>query len=192
MVGKIWIMNLGRTNRREIRRRCRELRTLKLQDFILRHPIFDQLIPALAFALWHFIGHGRVPGSDDAQTAAYVGLSAVAGIVLAAATFVCTMLYQSSSTSVRMLRREFKNELSKNWASIFVFIFVAATLPIAATLLRDTNSSLAFGFVLYSAAILLGRSFRTFLWLIVSFRLETSPEPAQRASFETRLKPRSK
>lgn len=161
------------------------------QDFILRRPLVDQLVPILALGVWHFVFHGQVPGTPAAQSAAYVGLSAVAGIVLAAATFVCTMLYQSSSTSVKTLRDKFTGELAKNWTSIFAFIFVAAILPIIATLLQDTHNALAFGLALYSGAILFSRSFRTYLWLIVSFRLESSPEPPTRSAYETRLKHRA-
>lgn len=165
---------------------------LRFQDFLLRRPIVDQLAPIAILLAWFFLFDRATLGSDDGQIAAFVGLSAVAGIVLAAATFVCTMLYQSSSSSVRLLREHFRGELAKSWTSVFVFLFIAAVVPIIAAVVRDSHETLAFGLVLYSAGILLGRGFRTYLWLIVSFRLESAPEPPQRTNFETKLKPRSK
>lgn len=165
------------------------MKNRKAQDFYLAHPLLDQLLPILGLAIWHFTLKQVVPGSADAQLAAYVGLSAIAGLVLAAATFVCTMIYQSTSPSVLLLREKFSKSLSKNWASIFALTFVAALLPIAATLLHSSNGTLSFALVIYSAAILIGRGARTYTWLLVSFWLEASPGPSERSTTPTTLRP---
>jgi len=163
----------------------------KVQDFILHRPILDQAVPLVLLVAWYYLCKQLIPGSDSDISSVYVGLSAMAGIVLAAATFVCTMLYQSQSSSAKALRARFSKTMAKNWASIFSFVFVAAILPLVATLVRDSDPRLAFALVIYSAGILIGRSFRTYLWLIVLFKLEAAPEPPSHSGSTTQLKPHS-
>lgn len=164
------------------------MKKLAAQDFYLAHPILDQSIPLIVLTVWHFVFAQAVIGDPGVQPAAYIGLSAVAGLVLTAGTFVCTMLYQSNTESVRLLRSRYSSVLAKNWASIFTFVLAAALLPILSTLLLTGQASLAFGLTLFSVSILIGRGIRIYLWLLVAFLLESSPEVPLRSSTPTTLK----
>lgn len=164
------------------------MKKLAIQDFYLSHPLLDQTVPLLVLTTWHCIFNQAVVGKLEAQPAAYIGLSALAGLVLTAGTFVCTMLYQSTTESVQVLRSRYSFVLAKNWASIFALVLTAALLPILSTLLLNDHPSLAFGLTLYAVSILIGRGIRIYLWLLVAFLLQSSPGPPVRSTTPTKLK----
>lgn len=92
-------------------------------------PSLDIALSAvLAIAAASFGISGRLASSDMLST--FLEASATAsGLVLAAATFVCTMTYQSSSVLMTQIRRKFGHDIAHAW----IFIISTTLLSCIAT-----------------------------------------------------------
>lgn len=134
-------------------------------DFLAAHPAVDQLAPLGIVAAWLLLLAGSVPPSESPRMYIYAAVSTLSALVLAAATFVCTLTYQSSSTLVRGIRRRFATELRKNWSSILLGALGCAVLPIAAMAIDEHYTQIAFGFALYGLTLLIVKFSRSVFWL---------------------------
>lgn len=134
-------------------------------DFLAAHPAVDHIIPISIVAAWLLALSGAVPPSESPRLYVYAGISTLSALVLAAATFVCTLTYQSSSTLVLEVRRRFATELRRNWASIIFSALGCAVLPIAAMAIDEQRTTWAFGLALYGLALLIVKFGRSVFWL---------------------------
>ncbi len=61
-----------------------------------------------------------------------IGLSTLSGLVMAAATFICSMLYQSDHPLCKEARKRYGTTLSKNWIGIISYLIIYALVPLLA------------------------------------------------------------
>lgn len=134
-------------------------------DFLAAHPGVDHIIPISIVAAWLLALSGTVPPSESPRLYVYAGISTLSALVLAAATFVCTLTYQSTSPLVHDVRRRFAPELRRNWASIIFSALGCAVLPIAAMAIDEQHTTSAFGLALYGLVLLVAKFGRSVFWL---------------------------
>lgn len=146
-----------------------------VKDWLLAHPVVDQ-VAAIAAALLMARSAGWLPAEASERIEFYAALAGLCGLVLASATFVCTLTYQSSSHFMRFVRQRFGKVLSRNWTAIIGSTFAAAITALAAILLDASASTVAAGAVAYSLAAM-GTSFvRVLIWLRHTLFLEEASE----------------
>ena len=100
---------------------------LTLINGIMAHPATDILGATIITATWWLLSNPvpQLPG-DGSPNDLFIGLSTLSGLVMATATFICTMLYQSNSHFMVEARKRFPEELARNWLSIIIWTL---TLP---------------------------------------------------------------
>ncbi|MBN0039345.1 hypothetical protein JN535_04045 [Cellulosimicrobium cellulans] len=141
----------------------------------------DQVIPIAATAAYAGVLSDMTPEIPDVRVAFYVGISTLAALAVAAATFVCTMTYQSTGEHMRAVRRHYGEVLRRNWTSILVSTLVAATLPLLAILVDTRWRQAAMLIAVYSLVLVAVRFVRSIYWLRITLFLERAadelPEP---------------
>jgi uncharacterized membrane protein len=150
-------------------------------DALTAHPVFDQLIPVVATAAWLRFGGSLIPAEPGTRVSFYVGVATVSALVLAAATFVCTMTYQSTSALMSDVRRHFGRQLTRNWTSIIVAALVTSVVPILMILLDGKATTAAMAVSIYCVALLTVRFGRSVYWLSFTLFMDNAqmqvPEP---------------
>lgn len=81
---------------------------LTLINGIMAHPATDILGATIITATWWLLSNPvpQLPG-DGSPNDLFIGLSTLSGLVMATATFICTMLYQSNSPLMIEARKRF-------------------------------------------------------------------------------------
>lgn len=132
-------------------------------DWVIARPAVDFVLPLLAFSLWSLTGWW-VPSNPDVSDSFYTGVTATAGIILAASTFVATQIYYSQGRYVGILRKDYPDELLRNWTQILASLLLSTLLPLGSVLLNTGAPRLAFGLALLSIALAAARSMRVVWW----------------------------
>lgn len=148
---------------------------LTLMKGIRLHPLIDIVGAAAVTAFWWIAGHSTFSFSDCSEKSPndlFVGLSALSGLVMAVATFICTTVYQSDSHLMKEIRKRYSDELSKNWLSIISCTLVTAFLPLISLCIWDGRYLISFGLAVFSAVLLAEKSIRCVYWLRITFFME--------------------
>lgn len=131
------------------------------KDVVAEHPGFDHVVPAVAVLATLAMRNQVAPPNFEAFL---VGLATISALVLTAATFVCTLIYQSGATErIREVRLRFAEALRRNWLSIFVLVFATSVAPLVALLLVGTWVAPLIG--AWAFAMLTMKALRTVYWL---------------------------
>jgi hypothetical protein len=137
---------------------------LTMGDFVAAHPFIDLLVPLIITGVGFFFG-GKVPGINKSWQNLFVSLSTISGLVMTAATFICTMTYQSDSRHMKTVRERYPDELSKNWISIIAWTLTTAVLPLVSICAWNANHQTAFGIALFSLIMMIAKTARSLHWL---------------------------
>lgn len=146
---------------------------LTLINGIMAHPTTDTLGAIIITATWWHLGNPvpQLPG-DGSPNDLFIGLSTLSGLVMATATFICTMLYQSNSHFMVEARKRFPEELARNWLSIIIWTLTTAILSLFSLCLWETNRITSFGIVIFSTSLLLAKGGRSIYWLNYTLFME--------------------
>jgi hypothetical protein len=149
-------------------------RRKRFREFMLRHPVLDQ-IPALVLAgVTSTLGVARSLSEGRVTTAA-IGVVTVAALVMAAATFICAMTYQSANILMTRVRERFAADLRTNWGSILAGTFVGAVAPIIAIVFAS-DSTLVIVACTYSLTLVAARFTRAAFWLKYTLFMQEASE----------------
>jgi hypothetical protein len=135
-----------------------------LRSIVSDHPAVD-LIPVAAVVIVLFVIPARLSGQVDHRLALYGAATAFAGLVLAAATFVCTLTYQSTSYLMSDIRKTHANAIRRNWVSILTWVLLAGAADLAAFVVDPSSPRVAVGIVLCSLVLVLAKGLRSIWWL---------------------------
>lgn len=138
-------------------------RTHPLREWMLQHPSVDHA-PGIAVAVAILTTNGFTTLGDGDRTTLVIGVTTIAALVMAAATFICSMTYQSANILLTRVRQNHASALRRNWFSIIVGAFYAATLPIL-TLLVAQQVTVTVALCLYSLALVTARFLRAVFWM---------------------------
>lgn len=146
---------------------------LTLINGIMAHPATDILGATIITATWWLLSNPvpQLPG-DGSPNDLFIGLSTLSGLVMATATFICTMLYQSNSPLMIEARKRFPEELSRNWLSIIIWTLTTAILPLFSLCLWGIDRITSFGIVIFSTSLLLAKGGRSIYWLNYTLFME--------------------
>lgn len=137
---------------------------LWLADALSAHPLVDLVLPvAASIACYLYLEAGTYP--EDGRRAFYSALAGIAGLVMTAAIFVCTMTYQSANLLMNEVRRRFQKELKRNWTSIIGWSLGAALLALGAILIDAHSVQYALTVCAFALSILLAKFLRALFWL---------------------------
>lgn len=143
-------------------------------DFIAAHPSVDWTLAACGT----LVG-ARLTVIDSLMISAFFqGLAAAAGLILAAATFGASMMYQSTSPLVVRIRRNYAALLNRNWASIFATSLAVTILAVFLLLFSDRPWATSVG--LAALGLLLARGTRSIFWIyyvLVAQRVDQESAP---------------
>lgn len=140
-------------------------------------PWVDWVVLCLGLGVWWFDGHGWFPPGETTRAAFYTATGALAGIVLAAATFACTQVFQATTGILPRVRDENPEDYRAGAVGLLSSLLLAAFLPIGSVLLDSLSAQWAFGLGL-SAAMLMGLRFlRVVAWFDLGLRGASTPDP---------------
>lgn len=140
-------------------------------------PIFDHALPVAVTILWWFILNGWTPEDMAARQWVYATMATVAGLVLAASTFACTMTYQATDSLMIKVRQKNAMILRRNWFAILQSSLATAALPLLCLAIDGTSRQLSGVIVVYMTTLLLLRFRRALAMLsLVLFVSESSAQ----------------
>lgn len=128
-----------------------------LRHLISSRPVIDHLLPVTVVAIWWFLLAGWVPSDVAARHWVYATMATVAGLVLAASTFACTMTYQASDSLMVKVRTKNSAILRRNWFAILQSSLATAALPLLCLAIDGTSPTLSAAIVVYMTTLLLLR-----------------------------------
>lgn len=134
-----------------------------VREWVVQHPVIDHL-PGLGLAVLAVWTGAFTTLPDGDRTTLVIGATTVAALVMAAATFICAMTYQSANILMTQVRQRHAAALRRNWFSIIAGCFAAAILPIL-TVLTPASVSLAVAACLYSMGLVAARFARAMFWM---------------------------
>lgn len=141
-----------------------------LMDRILAWPLVDMVIPFSTITVWWLLG-AWTPEDLIAIDSFYTGITATAGIILAASTFVASQIYFSPGSYMTMLREEYSEDLLRNWTHILISLLVATLLPLLSVLSHATFPQFSFGLAIFAVALAATRSLRVVWWFRITHKL---------------------
>lgn len=150
------------------------------RDVVAAHPGFDWVVPVGVAAAWIAMPDAFIPAASETRVQLYVAAATVAALVLAAATFVCALVYQAGSDYAVRVRTRFAAELRRNWTSIITSSLLAALLPIVAIAVDEHNAVVASALTVFSLGVVVSRFARTTWWLrfVLLVQRESDSRPA--------------
>lgn len=134
------------------------------KDWFLERPGVDQGAALIVAAGAGFVT-AWLPADTETRITLYSALAGLCGLVLAAATFVCTLTYQSNSHLMKKVRVRFGQVLARNWTAIIATSFAAALVALLALVLDEVSARAASAAVAYSVATILASFARVVVWL---------------------------
>lgn len=142
-------------------------------DLVAAHPGIDQVLPVLVAAFLFMVPEVTHFVPSEARGTIYATMATVSGLALAAATFVCTMTYQSANILMAGIIKSHATELRRNWTTIISSNLVTALLPLAALAMDERLPHIGIVIASYSVTLLCMRFSRAVWWLQYSlFRQE--------------------
>ena len=131
---------------------------------VAAHPIVDLFTSIVLTLIWVLSGR-LIPDIDGAWNDLFVSLSTISGLVMTAATFICTMTYQSESRHMKTVRKRYSDELTRNWISIIAWTMITAILPLASITIWTANKQIAFGLAIFALTMMTAKAARSLHWL---------------------------
>lgn len=130
------------------------------------HPGTDwmPIIAATAALAYGVIALG-IPDSEGVPAAFLGAVAGIAGLAFAAATFVCTMTYQSTNYLMSGLRKSHHRQIRRNWISILSSLLLSGIAAAFGTLTVSWAPNAAATLGIFCATVVLVRSFRALWWL---------------------------
>lgn len=171
----------------------RHSRSKSKSDWLAAWPFVDQVLPIGAVIFWVFFAQQWVPQAESPRLYFYAAVSTLAGLALAAATFVCAMTYQARSSLMSAAQSKFAKEFRRNWTSIILWVLAAALLPLVAMVADSHSPAIAFPFAFYALVLTAVKVARIVFWLRFTLFMEGSskslaeeaemtPPPASKAA----------
>ena len=134
-------------------------------DFWLRYPSLD-LLPGVLLTIAGLIAVWRLPGIElEMRAVIYGGVAAFGGLALAAATFACSMTYQSANILMSKVRNAYASDLRVNWQSIIIWMLAGSVLPLMAALVDGLSARLGLTLAFGGLAFILIKAVRAMFWL---------------------------
>ncbi|ENO17444.1 hypothetical protein HMPREF9004_1810 [Schaalia cardiffensis F0333] len=141
-----------------------------VRNIWVQHPAVDLVLAGSLFAFLYFSIEGDIFTPTGLQ-AFLSALSTTAGLVMAAATFVCTILYQSSNPSIKKLISRHGRGVARSWVCIILITLIACVAASALTGLTEaTFWAGQIGITLLALVFIEG--VRAVWWLNAVFKLE--------------------
>lgn len=138
-------------------------------------PWIDWLLLAAGISAWIYFAHGAFPAENVTRNTFYTATGSLAGIVLAAATFACTQIYQAQSGAIRFVREQNADEYRRGTVGLLASLLLAALLPLVAVVLDAAHPQWAFGIGLSSAGLIALRFLRVAAWVDLGIRGQDTP-----------------
>jgi len=154
-----------------------KVRTRPIQDFLASHPAVDHVAALGAVLAWSAI-FGATDVPEDARVQFLIGVATVSGLVLAAATFVAALTYQSANILMSRVRERYSTLLKRNWTSIIVSTMATAAAPVVAILFSKDHNFAALAVGIYSLALLATRFGRSVFWLRYTLFMQDTVDAA--------------
>lgn len=138
----------------------------QIRDLATDRPAIDQL-PSLALGLATYVWGTEFVTllAEPTRIALYQAVAALAGLVLAAATFVCTLTYQSSSFIMSAVRRTHAGQIRRNWVAILRSLLLGSVLAVLAIMADRLSPLLAMSITMYTLTLVVARGVRAIWWL---------------------------
>lgn len=159
-----------------------------LRDFYGDNPWLDWLVLVLVGVVWWVPAHGWFPTEASTRSTFYTATGSLAGIVLAAATFACTQVFQAMTGALPRAREENEPEYRRGAVGLLGSLLVAAVLPLGAVVLDQPFPQWGFGLGILAAALVVVRFLRVLAW--VDLGLRGAAGPAHTAPRRARRSPR--
>lgn len=153
----------------------------KLDDYILSHPIVDMILPLSAVIILFCLKDDK---SMFKQTNDFfIGVSTLGALVMATATFVCALMYQSDGILIVIVRKRYSKLLARNWLNVISWTLFGAILPLFSILICKYDK-LAFGITLFSLIIIIEKGVRSLFWLKLIFFIQDTSEHIKKPFME--------
>lgn len=136
----------------------------RILDIIVIRPLVDLVLFAAILLASHALITSDVITDIATRNTVYTTVAAFSGIILAASTFSCGLLYSSTSELVRHVRKIFARELRSNWTAILLYCFAAGLLSICGFILDQTSLHLGNLAVVGALVLLSLAMFRVIYW----------------------------
>lgn len=141
-----------------------------LWGLYFERPSLDVIVSLLAVLVWFLLG--AVIPEDAYRVPSYLGVSAAAGIGLAAAVFVASQLFGSTARLVRETLEQFSDLVGKNWVHILTGMLLSTVLPVVGIVMDGLEPRLSFGATIFSFCMLLLGFSRVIRWFAVILTVE--------------------
>lgn len=146
-----------------------------LKDAWAARPAFDQVLPlSVGLSAWTLV---PVQSLDvTARVAFYAGVATVSGLVLAAATFVAALTYQSANILMSDVRSRYAVELARNWHAVIRSCLLAAIIAITCIAIDYWTPRAAFGAAAYLLLLVGLRGYRALWWFMYTLYMEKASD----------------
>lgn len=145
--------------------RRRDKLVMAMLDFAIRHLWLDILVVLVILAGWVFLVQPHIQVEDSIATALATGAVTLAGLVIAATTFVCTMVYTSENSALISARKKFGRVTSLNWRFILGAEFISGLGALTALIIIQVSPAIAVSTITAAVALLTVEFARTLIWL---------------------------
>ena len=145
----------------------------RIADFLLNHPTVDIILPFLSSIILPFKCSKTIYEQKDNDF--FIGVSTLGALVMATATFVCALMYQSNGAIITIVRKRYGDILAHNWLNVIGWTLLGAVLPLGSILIR-MYARLAFGIALFSLVIIIEKGVRSLFWLKLVFLIQNTSE----------------
>lgn len=135
-----------------------------IANSIAAHPFVDAVASLVVSVSW-YMSECRTFDFEEPCAELFTSLSSVSGLLMAAATFICSMVYQSGSGRMKYAITKYSDELSRNWSSIIVWTMVTAVLPLISLYIYKEYARVAIAVSLYSVLMMFFKTIRSMHWL---------------------------
>ncbi|UYG15805.1 hypothetical protein BRM3_09115 [Brachybacterium huguangmaarense] len=158
-----------------------------VEDFYAASPWLDWgTALVLAVSLTATLPDAAVGAAAKNGFEASAAVAGLAGLLLTAATFACTMAYSARSTTMIFLRALRPREQARNWMSVIAALLFAAVVAIVAIPLWGSSNRVALG--LTAGGLLLGVAVAgRVLWWLAYMMSSEAADAEVRASGRTKL-----
>lgn len=161
-----------------------------LKDHLAAWPFIDAIAAlffATPWAVWGVAATG-LAGVEmaDHRIAIYEVLATFCAFVLTAATFVCTMTYQSTNVLMNAALSRYRPELRRNWISILTSALLGAAVSLGLLAIDLTSPYWSLVIAGYVLILTLIKGARALYWLNYSlFGDELHPDRPARIDLDT-------
>lgn len=140
-------------------------RKARAGDYLLVHPWIDLPTAVFVTVAMALVADSLPDVAEPMRSSIYGGASAFGGLALAAATFACSMTYQSANILLSQARATYSRELRRNWLSIILWMLFAAVLPLLGAGIDGWSSAWGLRLAGFGLAMTCIKAIRATFWL---------------------------